>query len=73
LLLTPLQPPPAKTGRRRSSELRELINTIFVLRGAGALAAAPDNIRWFMRVRDDANTKRLNQRRVLLDRQRVGR
>jgi transposase len=41
LLVAPLRPPPAKTGRRRSWEMRELINAIFfALRGAASTGPA---------------------------------
>ena len=51
-ILAPLFPPPARTGRHRAWQMREMINAIFfVLRGgrpvahvAGALPAAPDDV-----------------------------
>jgi transposase len=81
LILAPLLPPPAKTGRHRSWEMRELINAIFfVLRGGIPWRMLPKHFpphqttyRWFMRFRDDRTWKNLNHYLVMLDRERAGR
>ena len=80
-ILAPLLPPPARTGRHRSWEMRELINAIFfVLRGGVPWRMLPQHFpphqttyRWFMRFRDDGTWKSLNHYLVMLDRERVGR
>jgi putative transposase len=80
-ILFPLLPPPARTGRHRSWEMRELINAIFfVLRGGVPWRMLPEHFpphqttyRWFMRFRDDGTWKNLNHYLVMLDRERVGR
>jgi putative transposase len=75
-VLAPLLPPPAKTGRQRSWEMRELINAIFfVLRGGVPWRMLPHFkphqtiYRWFMRFRDDGTWKSLNHHLVMRDRQ----
>jgi putative transposase len=80
-ILAPLLPPPAKTGRQRSWEMRELMNAIFfVLRGGVPWRMLPEHFpphqttyRWFMRFRDDGTWKSLNHYLVILDRERAGR
>jgi transposase len=80
-ILAPLLTPPAKTGRHRSWQMRELINSIFfVLRGGGPWRMLPEHFpphqttyRWFMRFRDDGTWKNLNNHLVMLDRERSGR
>src|SRR5271169_2611602 len=80
-ILAPLLPPPAKTGRHRAWEMRELINAIFfVLRGGVPWRMLPDHFpphqttyRWFTRFRDDGTWERLNHHLVMRDRERVGR
>jgi transposase len=80
-ILAPLLPPPAKTGRHRSWELREVVNAIFfVLRGGIPWRMLPEHFpphqttyRWFMRFRDDGIWESLNHHLVMLDRERVGR
>jgi putative transposase len=80
-ILAPLLPPPARTGRRRSWEMRDLINAIFyVLRGGVPWRMLPQHFaphqtayRWFMRFRDDGTWESLNHHLVMLDRERVGR
>ena len=81
LILEPLLPPPAKTGRHQSWQMRELMNAIcFVLRGGVAWRMLPEHFpphqttyRWFTRFRDDGTWENLNHRLVMLDRERVGR
>lgn len=80
-ILAPLLPPPAKTGRRRAWEMRELINAIFfVLRGGVPWRMLPEHFpphqttyRWFMRFRDDGTWENLNHHLVMRDRERSGR
>src|SRR5271168_3164888 len=80
-ILAPLLPPPAKTGRHRAWEMRELINAIFfVLRGGVPWRMLPEHFpphqttyRWFVRFRDDGLWESLNHHLVMLDRERVGR
>jgi len=80
-LLAPLLPPPARTGRHRSWQMREVINAIFfVLRGGIPWRMLPEHFpphqtayRWFMRFRDDGTWESLNHQLVMLDRERVGR
>ena len=79
--MTPLFPAPARTGRHRSWEMREVINAIFfVLRGGIPWRMLPEHFpphqtayRWFMRFRDDGTWESLNHQLVMLDRERVGR
>ena len=80
-VLAPLLPPPAKTGRHRSSPMRELMNAIFfVLRGGCPWCMLPEHFpphqtvyRWFTRFRDDGTWESLNHQLVMFDRERVGR
>jgi transposase len=80
-ILAPLLPPPAKTGRHRAWEMRELINAIFfVLRGGVPWRMLPEHFpphqttyRWFMRFRDDGTWENLNHHLVMRDRERSGR
>ncbi len=60
-VLAPLLPPPAKTGRKRSWTMREIMNAMFyVLRGGCPWRMLPEHFpphqtayRWFTRFRDD--------------------
>src|SRR6202166_614648 len=80
-ILAPLLPPPAKTGRHRSWEMRDLINAIFfVLRGGVPWRMLPKHFpphqttyRWFMRFRDNGTWESLNHHLVTRDRERIGR
>ena len=80
-ILAPMLPQPARTGRRRSWRMREVINAIFfVLRGGIPWRMLPEHFpphqtayRWFMRFRDDGTWESLNHQLVMLDRERVGR
>jgi len=80
-MLAPLFPPPAKTGRKRGWEMREVVNAIFfVLRGGCPWRMLPEHFpphqttyRWFTRFRDDGTWKSLNDELVTRDRQRAGR
>lgn len=80
-ILAPLLPPPAKTGRHRSWEMRDLVNAIFfVLRGGVPWRMLPEHFpphqttyRWFMRFRDDGIWESLNHHLVMRDRERTGR
>jgi putative transposase len=76
-----LLPPPARTGRRRSWTMREIMNAIFyVLRGGCPWRMLPEHFpphqtayRWFTRFRDDGTWERLDHQLVAQDRQRAGR
>jgi transposase len=65
-ILAPLLPLPARTGRHRSWDIREVINAIFfVLRGGIPRRMLPEHFpphqtayRWFMRFRDDGTVSR---------------
>ena len=80
-VLAPLLPPPARTGRRRSWTMREMMNAIFyVLRGGCPWRMLPQHFpphqtayRWFTRFRDDGTWERLDHQLVTQDRQRAGR
>ena len=60
-ILSPLLPPPARTGRKRGWPMREVINAIFfVLRGGCPWRMLPSHFpphqttyAWFVRFRDD--------------------
>ena len=80
-ILVPLFPPPAKTGRKRGWEMREVVNAIFfVLRGGCPWRMLPEHFpplqttdRWFTRFRDNGIWESLNHELVKRDRERVGR
>ncbi|HUB47658.1 MAG TPA: IS5 family transposase [Acetobacteraceae bacterium] len=80
-ILAPLFPPPARTGRKRGWEMREVVNAIFfVLRGGCPWRMLPQHFpphqttyRWFTRFRDDGTWEGLNHELVKRDRERAGR
>jgi transposase len=80
-LLSPLLPPPAKTGRPRHWPMREIVNAIFyVLRSGCPWRLLPEHFpphqttyRWFTRFRDGGLWESLNHHLVMLDRERAGR
>src|SRR5271170_1674147 len=80
-ILEPRLPSPAKTGRHRAWEMRDLINAIFyILRGGIPWRMLPVHFpprqttyRWFTRFRDDGTRESLNHHLVMRDRERVGR
>jgi len=80
-VLASLLPAPARTGRKRSWTMREIMNAIFyVLRGGCPWRMLPEHFpphqtayRWFTRFRDDGTWERLDHQLVAQDRHRVGR
>jgi transposase len=80
-ILAPLLPPPAKIGRHRSWQMRELMDAVFsVLRGGVPWRMLPRHFprhqttyRWFTRFRDHGTWENLNHRLVMRDRERLGR
>src|SRR5208282_2199469 len=80
-ILAPLLPPPTKTGRHRSRQMRELMNAIlFLLRGGVPWRMPPQHFPphqttylGFTRVRDDGTWANTNHRLVMHDRKRAGR
>jgi len=80
-LISPLLPPPAKTGRRRVWPMREVLNAIFyVLRSGCPWRLLPQHFpphqttyRWFVRFRDEGFWESLNHHLLMLDREQVGR
>jgi len=80
-VLSPLMPPPARTGRHRVWPMREMMNAIFyVLRGGCPWRLLPEHFpphqtayRWFVRFRDNGSWETWNHHLVMLDRERAGR
>jgi len=81
LVIAPLLPAPARTGRRRGWPMREIMNAIFyVLRSGCPWRLLPEHFpphqttyRWFVRFRDDGLWESMNHHLTMLDRERVGR
>ena len=80
-ILSPLLPPPARCGRKRTYAMRELVNAVgYVLRGGIAWRPMPDTFplwgtvyRWFARLRDDGTWETINHHLVMRDREPAGR
>jgi transposase len=80
-VIAPHLPKPCAIGRPREWPMREIVNGIFYVMGAGCPWRLPPNdlppwgmiYRWFATWRDDGRFERINHALVMADRERVGR
>lgn len=80
-LIAAFLPAPARKGRKRKWDMREIMNAIFyVLRGGIAWSLLPHDFppkstvyRWFATFRDTGLFETINHHLVMADRERVGR
>src|SRR5271154_4467904 len=80
-VIAPLLPTPCATGRPREWPMREIINGIFYVMRAGCpWRLLPNDLppwgavyRWFAALRGGRRLERINNARVMADRERVGR
>ncbi len=81
VVLEPLLPAPASSGRKRAWPIREFADAIsYILRGGVAWRLLPNNFppwrtvyRWFMRLRDQRVWENVNHLLVMQNRERSGR
>ena len=80
-VIKPHLPPPAKCGRTRATDLREVVNAIFYIAQTGCQwRLLPKDFPpmttvygWFLRFRHEGLFETINHHLVMLDRERVGR